>query len=280
MPIRSPEISLSYTIRAKRCSLNESNNLVALGHDSFYCASISRFQTLFAAKSHPGYKDVQRGRLREIVGGYGENAAVASVLKFDMRTRDPSNLRRSALGLNRYVEKSPAFTKINVMATVPAAVDGDLTLTESDAILQYAADITEGGDKFYPKDVKRRAIVNRWLLWEASVWFPSNYTYLVEYVVKPLLQSEPDQKVIDDAAPRYHQLARVLNDQLGQTPYVADELSIADIAIAACMHLHQAMRVPLTEYPNICRWYADIEKLAAWQNTQAAVEKALLPGKE
>ena len=71
-------------------------------------------------------------------------------------------------------QKSDEFKKINPCATVPAATDGDLTLTESNAILQYAADVV-GDDSMYPKDLKKRANVNRWLLWEASVWVGSCY---------------------------------------------------------------------------------------------------------
>ena len=37
-------------------------------------------------------------------------------------------------------QKSEDYIKINPHATLPAAVDEDLTLTESNAILQYAAD--------------------------------------------------------------------------------------------------------------------------------------------
>ena len=48
----------------------------------------------------------------------------------------------------------------------------------------------------YPKDLKRRADINRWLLWEGSTWFPSCYTYLVEYVVKPLLNDKTDEAII------------------------------------------------------------------------------------
>lgn len=67
-------------------------------------------------------------------------------------------------------QKSEAFTKINPHQTVPAATDGDLTLTESNAILMYAADLGGGDNSAYPKDLKLRADANRWLLWEASVW--------------------------------------------------------------------------------------------------------------
>ena len=70
--------------------------------------------------------------------------------------------------------KKPEFLAINPNGAVPAVVDGDFTLSESNAILQYAADLV-GSDKHYPKDLKQRADINRWLLWESSTWFPSCY---------------------------------------------------------------------------------------------------------
>ena len=174
-------------------------------------------------------------------------------------------------------QKSDEYKKINPCATVPAAKDGDLILTESNAILQYAADL-DGGNSAYPKDLKKRAEVNRWLLWEASVWFGSCYVYLVEFVVKPLLKAEPDQSIIDAQAPRWRQLATILDNQLSKSKWLTgDEVSIADIAVAAPMHLHAAQRLPLEETPHLKRWIANIEELPCWKQTQGAVDKALLP---
>ena len=177
-------------------------------------------------------------------------------------------------------QKDPDFVKnINPFATVPAAVDGDLHVTESNAILQYAADLT--GSSAYPKDLKQRANVNRWLLWETSCWFPSCYVYLIQYVVQPLLGNKPDESVIAGEADKWNNFASILNTQLGKTKFItSDEVSIADIAIASPMHLHEASKLPLDKYPNLKRWIGDIEKLPEWQKTQPAVEKALLPGKQ
>jgi glutathione S-transferase len=175
--------------------------------------------------------------------------------------------------------KSPEYMKINPNATVPAAVDGDCHVMESNAILMYAADLGNGS-RHYPKDLKTRAKVNSWLLWEASVWFPSCYVYLVEFVVKPLLKAQPDQSIIDAQAPRWHQLAGVLDTQLAKTKWLAgDEITIADIAVASSVHLHAAQRLPLDQHPNLDRWLKEgIETLPCWQKTQGAVNKALIPG--
>ena len=133
----------------------------------------------------------------------------------------------------------------------------------------------------YPRDRAQRALVNRWLLWEGSVWFPSCYIYLVEFVVKPLLKAEPDQSIIDAEAPKWHKHAAILDEQLSRTKWLAgDNLTIADIAVAAPMHLHAAQKLPLDQHPNLKRWLTEqIEKIPEWQKTQGAVDKALLPGK-
>lgn len=175
--------------------------------------------------------------------------------------------------------KAVEYLELNPMATVPTATDGDCRIFESNAILHYAAELDNVDDK-YPKDVKTRARVNSWLLWEASVWFPSCYVYLFEYIVRPLLQQEPVQSNVDAEAQKWNKLAGFLESQLSKTKWLAgDELTIADISIAASMHLHAAQRLPLDKYPNLKRWMLEgIEKLPCWQKTQEAVNKALLPG--
>ena len=171
--------------------------------------------------------------------------------------------------------KKPEFLAINPNGAVPAVVDGDFALSESNAILQYTADLI-GSEEHYPKDLKQRADINRWLLWEASTWFPSCYTYLVEYVVKPLLNTEPDEAVIEKEAPNWHRLAGILDARLAKSKWLAgDTVTIADIAVAAPMHVHKAQRLPLEDHPHLKRWMADVEELPCWQKTQGAVDRAL-----
>ena len=69
-------------------------------------------------------------------------------------------------------QKEEPYISLNPMASLPALKEGDFVLWESNAILQYAAD-KMNKESAYPKDLKTRADINRWLLWEASSWFPS-----------------------------------------------------------------------------------------------------------
>ena len=166
-------------------------------------------------------------------------------------------------------QKSDSYVAMNPMASLPALKDGDFVLWESNAILQYAADKINATAQ-YPQDLKIRADINRWLLWESSSWFPSSYLFLVENCVKPLLGGEPDKAVLEAQLETFHKLAGILDNRLKSNKWVAGtaEPTIADIAIAAPMHLHGWQQLPLANYANIRRWMIeDIETLPCWKNT-------------
>lgn len=163
---------------------------------------------------------------------------------------------------------SPEHLKLNPNATVPVAVDDDLVLWESNAILQYAADKVANADA-YPVDLKTRADANRWLLWEASVWFPCCYAFLVENVGKPMQGAEPDPDVLSAQTERFNALAAVADARLANQQWLlGDSPTIADIAVAAPIHMHKEAQVPLAAHKNLHRWMCDdVEKLPSWENT-------------
>jgi len=162
---------------------------------------------------------------------------------------------------------SPDYLAINPMATIPAMRDGDLLLTESNSILQYAADKV-GNAAAYPTDLKIRADINRWLLWECGSWFPTNYVYLVENCVKPLLGDKTDQSVLDGEAENFHKLAGILDTRLSTSQYITGSSpTIADVAVASPMHLHVWSKLPLQQHANVQRWIADIETHSWWKET-------------
>ncbi len=164
--------------------------------------------------------------------------------------------------------KAEPYLTLNPNASVPAMVDGDFSLWESNSILQYAADKV-GNEAVYPRDLRTRADINRWMLWEAAQWFPSAYVFLVENCVKPLLGSAPDPAVLDAQAATFHKLAGIIDQRLASNRWIAgDRVTIADIALAAPAHLHGWQKLPLADHPNLKRWLTqDVEQLPCWQAT-------------
>tara|TARA_A100001037_G_scaffold18484_1_gene15882 strand:+ start:141 stop:785 length:645 start_codon:yes stop_codon:yes gene_type:complete len=163
--------------------------------------------------------------------------------------------------------KQPDYLAVNPNGAIPALTDGDFVLWESNAMLQYGADLV-GASTVYPTDVRTRADINRWLLWEASAWFPSCYVYLVENLVKPFLGDQPDPAVLEGEQERFDLLASILEARVsGQSFIMGDTVTLADIAVASPMHLHAYIDLPLGPYPAITAWMTRIEALPCWQNT-------------
>ncbi len=165
-------------------------------------------------------------------------------------------------------QKGEAYKAVNPNAALPAMKDGDLVLWESNAILQYAAD-KHGKLEQYPADLAVRGDINRWLFWESSAWFPSCYVYLVENCVKPLLGDKPDPAVIEGEAENFHKLAGILDARLaGRSWICGDAATLADIVVAAPMHLHEWSKLPLAGHPNVVRWMTQsVESLPCWKAT-------------
>jgi|TARA_B100002003_G_scaffold170926_1_gene158903 glutathione S-transferase len=163
--------------------------------------------------------------------------------------------------------KQAPYTDINPNAELPALVDDDLVLWESNAIMVYASEKL-GNTNVYSSDPKIRADMTRWMLWESSKWFAACYVYLVENVVKPILDDVPDQGVLSAHGPTFHGLATIFENALAGREWLCDNhTTIADIAMAAPMHLHAAQKLPLDDYPSIRAWIARVEALPCWQRS-------------
>jgi glutathione S-transferase len=167
--------------------------------------------------------------------------------------------------LTKGEHKAPAFLAINPNGKVPALEDGDVRLWESAAIMCYLAN--RAGSSLWPKDPARQVDVIRWLSWDAMHFSRHGGTLFFQRVIKPHFRlGEPDLAAIDEAMGFFRQFAGVLNSHLeGQGYVVGDALTVADFALASFLpHAHEA-KLPLDEFPEIRRWYAQLEQLPAWR---------------
>jgi glutathione S-transferase len=58
----------------------------------------------------------------------------------------------------------PEFLRVNPIGLVPAVIDGDVVLRESNAIVRYLAN-RYGPEEIYPRDPVQRAHVEQWMDW-------------------------------------------------------------------------------------------------------------------
>lgn len=167
-------------------------------------------------------------------------------------------------------QKKPDYLKINPNGRIPAIVDrgaGDFAVFESGAILIYLA---EKAGALMPSDPKGRSLVMQWLMFQMGGVGPmqgqANY----------FLHSA-DEK-IPFAVTRYQnetrRLYQVLEGRLAESPYLAGDLSIADIATWPWVWIHDFAGVAVDDLPNLSRW---IEDLAARPAFKKGVDVTPLP---
>jgi glutathione S-transferase len=166
--------------------------------------------------------------------------------------------------LTKGEHKTPGFLAINPNGKVPALEDGDVQMWESAAIMAYLAD--KAGSSLWPKDA-RQIDVLRWISWDAMHFARHAGTLFFQRVIKPQFGlGDPDLAAIDEAIGFFRQFAGVLNSHLqGRDYLVGDGLTIADFAVAAFLPGAKAAQLPLEDFSEIRRWYAQLEQLPAWQ---------------
>ena len=161
----------------------------------------------------------------------------------------------------------PEFLKISPNNKMPAIVDPEgpggkpYSVFESGAILMYLAEKT---GKFMPKDMAARYRVIQWLMFQMGG-------------VGPMLgqahhfrQYAPEK--IEYAVNRYTNEAKrlygVIDRRLGESQWLADDYSIADMAVFPWLRPYERQGQKLEDFPNLKRWFETI-------NARPAVQQGL-----
>ncbi len=169
--------------------------------------------------------------------------------------------------LQKGEQRTPEFMQLNPTGRTPVLQDGEFVLWESTAIMQYLA--SQISNSLWPENVQSRADIMRWQSWQLAHWQAACQPLQFERVVKQILQlGDPDPQIVEQATQRFHQEATVLNQHLAERTYLVNEtLTLADFSVASDLTYAEPGQFPLELYPHIQAWYARIEQLPAWQQT-------------
>ena len=147
--------------------------------------------------------------------------------------------------------QSPEYLAINPMGKVPALVDGDFNLWESNAILTYLAS-TFPETKALPTDIRGRADVDRWLHWQSCHLMAA---------IGALKAS--DVKDSDAITP----LLKILDTQLKGKDFVLGQLGVTDFAIASYTLTKLGRQLDYSETPNVAAWRDRVANLKGFVET-------------
>jgi glutathione S-transferase len=166
-------------------------------------------------------------------------------------------------------QRNPEYLKLNPNAKVPTLVDGDLVLWESLAIMLYFAE-KKGDTTLYPKSLAARADVHRWLFWAAGHFTPTISILNFENMLKQRFNmGAPDAARVKLAEADLTTLGKVLDAQLANREWVCGStMTLADVALACPLMSTQPAKLPVQGFANVQRWYAKVQQLDAWKQTQ------------
>lgn len=161
--------------------------------------------------------------------------------------------------------KQPDFLAVNPNGKTPAFEDGEVKLWEAHAIMAYLAE--KAGSDLWPDDPVEQIEVMKWLNWDTAHFSRHAGRLWFQNFLKGIIGAgEPDQAEIEDAMGFFRQFAAVLNDHLKGRDFIAcNRLTIADFGVATFMPRWQEAKLPLEDYPEICRWRDRMATLEAWR---------------
>jgi glutathione S-transferase len=164
--------------------------------------------------------------------------------------------------------RRPDYLAINPNAKVPTLVDGDFTLWESAAIMQYLAD-KAGDNSLFPRNARTRADITRWQCWGGLYFNSALGTLAFETVAKPKNNAgPPDTALVEQAHATLSRFAPVLDAHMDGRKYlVDDQLTLADYSMAALEPYVNLVPFNFTPYRHIHTYFDRMRQSEHWIRT-------------
>ena len=166
-----------------------------------------------------------------------------------------------AVDLVKKEQKKAEYLKLNPNGRIPIIVDREnknFVVFESGAILIYLAEKT---GQLLPEQPEKRSVVLQWLMFQMGGIGPMQGQAHVFYRYAP----EKIEYAINRYQKETFRLYQVLDDQLKNKEYLADDFSIADIATWPWVRRHQWAGVEIEKLNNLRRWVDNLENRPAFQ---------------
>lgn len=151
------------------------------------------------------------------------------------------------------VVDTPDYARLNPNRLVPTIADDGLILWESNAIVRYLA-AKHGAGTLYPDDVRRRALADRWMDWQATTVSPP-----LIFAYKGLIRTPAaarDTAAIDRAVAGLAQSWRIFDAWLAESAYAAgDAFTMGDIPLGCMAYRWFTLELARPDLANLWAWY-------------------------
>ncbi|MBL8644013.1 MAG: glutathione S-transferase family protein [Rhodospirillaceae bacterium] len=156
----------------------------------------------------------------------------------------------------------PEFLALNPNGKIPVIDDSGVIVWESNAIVRYIAD-KHGKGTWSPADPGQRAQADQWMDWYLNHLNPGFMGIFLDYFKVP--EPKRDQALIGRhikaAMDAYALVERCLEKQPNM---LGEQITVADIPIAASLYRLYTIGIPVPKMPNIEAWYERLKKRPAY----------------
>ena len=157
--------------------------------------------------------------------------------------------------------KTPEFLAKNPQGSVPFLEDGDFTLSQNTAILQYIADKYPQAHLFGKGNAEQQAKAHQWL---GMVNADIHSKFSILFGPQRFAESEAAQAEVVVAAKKLLQgLFAAVDTHLNGRKYLADELTIADVYLLVVLNWAAYKEVDLSACKNLQALHARVVADAA-----------------
>ncbi len=148
--------------------------------------------------------------------------------------------------------RDPEYLKINPMARVPSLADGDVTLFESGAIVEYIL-AKHGGGRMRPgSDSPDFPAYLQWLHYAEGMIMPHVNVLVVETILLPEDRRNPVN--IDRAKKQLTRMLGAVDQALGDKEFLAGEFSGADIMTGHACTVAARLGADISDKPNVAAY--------------------------
>jgi glutathione S-transferase len=177
----------------------------------------------------------------------------------------PYELKRYKLG--DPAMRSAEYRKVHPMGRVPALQDGNVTIFESGAIVEYVL-ARYGNGRLMPKvSSPDFPAYLQWLHYAEGMIMPPVNTIVVETILLP--PERRNQGNVDRATKLLGQMLSAVDQHLAGREYLAGEFSGADIMTGHACTVAARLEADVSDKPNVAAYIARVNARPALQKAWA-----------
>jgi glutathione S-transferase len=168
------------------------------------------------------------------------------------------------------------YRPLNPNLSIPILVDHGKGLWEADAI---ACRLSRDCDSdFWRRDDDEPDMI-RWISWGKENFVRACDIVQFERGTKLRYKlGELDELRVQEGLVVFRKAAGSLDARLTVATWLlGDEISYADFRMATFLPFNDVAQLPLIDYPNVCRWYRQLEAIDAWRDPFEGLDAPELP---